>query len=63
MWKDARADAPYTTSRVRLSLAARPDGSFLDDMHMSMNLLCGEDASTLAIVAPPELITRSAANE
>jgi hypothetical protein len=62
MWKDAGADAPYTTSRVRLSLRPGQMARF-DDMHVSMNLLCGEDASTLAIVAPPELITRSAAND
>ena len=33
----------------------------LDDAHMSMNLLCGADASTLAVVGPPELL--SAAND
>jgi hypothetical protein len=34
-----------------------------DDAHMSMNLLCGVDASTLAIVAPAELLTQAAAND
>jgi hypothetical protein len=34
-----------------------------DGPHMSMNLLCGADASTLAIVAPAELLTQSAAND
>jgi hypothetical protein len=34
-----------------------------DDAHMAMDLLCGADASTLAIVAPPELLTQSAAND
>jgi len=29
---------------------------------MSMNLLCGTDASTLGMVALPELVTQSAAN-
>jgi hypothetical protein len=50
MWKDAGADAPYSTSRVRLSLRPGQMARF-DDSHMSMDLLCGADASTLAIVA------------
>ena len=59
MWRDTGPDAPYTASRVRLSL--QPGGMVrLDDAHMSMNLLCGADASTLAVVGPPEL---SAAND
>ena len=60
IWRDTGADAPYTASRVRLSL---PPGGMvrLDDAHMSMNLLCGADASTLAVVGPPELL--SAAND
>ena len=60
MWRDTGPDAPYTASRVRLSL--QPGGMVrLDDAHMSMNLLCGADASTLAVVGPPELL--SAAND
>jgi hypothetical protein len=62
MWKDAGADAPYSTSRVRLSLRPGQMARF-DDAHMAMDLLCGADASTLAIVAPPELLTQSAAND
>ena len=62
MWKDAGADAPYSTSRVRLSLRPGQMARF-DDSHMSMDLLCGADASTLAIVAPPELLNQSAAND
>ena len=62
MWKDAGADAPYSTSRVRLSLRPGQMARF-DDSHMSMDLLCGADASTLAIVAPPELVNQSAAND
>jgi hypothetical protein len=58
MWKDGGADAPYTTSRVRLNLRPGQMVRF-DDSHMSMNLLCGADASTLAVVAPPELITQN----
>ena len=56
IWRDTGADAPYTASRVRLSL--QPGGMVrLDDAHMSMNLLCGADASTLAVVGPPELLS------
>jgi len=56
MWKDGGADAPYATSRVRVTL--RPGQmAWFDRAHVSMNLLCGEDASTLAVVAPPELLT------
>jgi len=62
MWKDAGADAPYSTSRVRVSLRPGQMARF-DAAHMSMNLLCGTDASTLAMVAPPELLTQSAAKD
>jgi hypothetical protein len=59
MWRDAGADAPYTSSRVRLSLRPGEMVRF-DDARLSMNLLCGADASTLALVAPPELILTGA---
>ena len=55
MWKDAGADAPSTSSRVRLSLRPGEMARF-DDANLSMNLLCGADASTLAVVAPAELV-------
>ena len=59
VWKDARADAPYASSRVKLSL--RPGAMVqFDGAHKSMNLLCGEDASTLAVVAPAELVLTGA---
>jgi hypothetical protein len=61
IWKDAGTDDPHT-SRVRLSLRPGQMARF-DDAHMSMNLLCGVDASTLAIVAPAELLTQAAAND
>jgi len=62
MWKDEGADAPYSTSRVGVSLRPGQMARF-DASHMSMNLLCGADASTLAIVAPAEVLTQSAAND
>jgi hypothetical protein len=58
MWKDAGVDAPYATSRVKVTLRPGQMARF-DDAHMSMNLLCGDDASTLAIVGPPELLTQN----
>ena len=55
-WKDAEASAPYASTRVRVSLKPGQllvlDGS----QRQSMSLLCGADASTLAVVAPAELI-------
>src|ERR1044072_8991341 len=58
VWKDAGADTPYTSSRVRVTL---PPGQMirLDDARLSMNLLCGADASTLTAVAPADLILTS----
>jgi len=58
MWKDAGADTPYTSSRVRVTLRPGQMVRF-DDARLSMNLLCGADASTLSVVAPPELILTS----
>jgi hypothetical protein len=58
MWKDESADAPYSTSRVRMTLRPGQMARF-DNALMSMNLLCGDDASTLAVVAPPELLTQN----
>jgi hypothetical protein len=62
MWKDVGADAPYTSSRVRLSLRPGEMVRF-DGAQLSMNLLCGADAATLAAVAPAELtVTGAPAN-
>jgi hypothetical protein len=55
-WKDVGADAPYASARVRVSLkpgqVVQLDGS----QRQSMGLLCGADASSLAVTAPAELI-------
>jgi hypothetical protein len=56
MWKEQGPDASYTTSRVRVNLRPGEMAGF-DNAHLAMNLLCGADASTLAVVAPPELLT------
>src|SRR5262249_61411709 len=58
-WRDEGIDTPYTPAhRFRVTLRPGQMARF-DEVHMSMNLLCGEDASTLAVVAPPELLTQN----
>jgi hypothetical protein len=39
MWKDAGADTPYTSSRVRVTLRPGQMVRF-DDARLSINLLC-----------------------
>ena len=51
MWKDASA-----TTRVMLSLRPGEMVRF-DNAHLALNLLCGVDASNLAVVPPTELLT------
>jgi hypothetical protein len=51
MWKDAG-----DTARVMLSLRPGEMVRF-DNAHLSLNLLCGVDASNLAVVPPTELLT------
>ena len=57
IWKDAGVEAPYASSRIKVSL--RP-GEMVEldhgSLRESMNLLCGADAATLTAVAPAELI-------
>ena len=55
IWKDAKAEAPYASSRVKVSLRPGEMVQF-DEAQTSMKLLCGVEASTLAAVAPAELI-------
>ena len=61
MWKEEGPNAPYATSRVSVNLRPGEMARF-DNAHLSMNLLCGADASTLAVVAPPELLTQNETN-
>lgn len=60
VWRDSDPDAPYASTRVRIDL--KPGEMFRLDAagKQSMNLLCGVDASTLAVVAPPDLIRTGA---
>ena len=59
-WKDADADEPYASTRVRVGL--KPGQMFQLDgaQRQSISLLCGADASTLAVAAPAELILTGA---
>ena len=63
VWKDADPDAPYSSARVRISL--KPGQMFQLDggQRQSMSLLCGADASTLAVAAPAELILAGASGK
>jgi hypothetical protein len=55
-WKDADPSEPYASTRVRVSLKPGQTLALDDPQRLSMSLLCGADASTLAVVAPAELI-------
>jgi hypothetical protein len=54
MWKDTGGDARST--RVRLSLKPGQTLQLDGSQRQSMSLLCGADATTLALVAPAELL-------
>jgi len=56
VWKDGDPDAPYASSRVRISLKPGQMVQLDGGQRQSMSLLCGADASTLAVAAPAELI-------
>jgi hypothetical protein len=60
MWKDAGAEAPYASSRIKVSLRPGEMIQLQSGLRQCVNLLCGADASTLAVVAPPELILTGA---
>lgn len=62
VWGDLDAKVPYASTRIRIDL--KPGEMLRLDAaeKQSMNLLCGADASTLAVVAPPELIRTGALN-
>ena len=56
-WKDVAPDAPF---RVRVSLKPGQMLHLDGADRQSVSLLCGADASTLALVAPAELILTGA---
>jgi hypothetical protein len=55
-WKDGETSAPYASARVRVTLDPGQILSLDGAQRQSMGLLCGANASTLAVVAPAELI-------
>jgi hypothetical protein len=55
-WKDADPDEPYSSARVRVSLKPGQVIELDGPQRRSMGLLCGADASSLAVTAPAELI-------
>jgi hypothetical protein len=55
-WKDADPDEPYSSARVRVSLKPGQVMELDGPQRRSMGLLCGADASSLAVTAPAELI-------
>jgi hypothetical protein len=55
-WKDGETSAPYASARVRVTLEPGQTLSLDGAQRQSMALLCGANASTLAVVAPAELI-------
>ena len=62
-WKHADPDEPYSSARVRVSLKPGQVMEFDGPQRRSMGLLCGVDASSLAITAPAELVLAGAATE
>ena len=58
-WKDADANAPYASVRVRVSLKPGQFVQLDGSQRQSMGLVCGADASSLAVTAPAELILAS----
>ena len=58
-WKDADANAPYTSVRVRVSLKPGQLIQLDSPQRQSMGLVCGADASSLALTAPADLILAS----
>jgi hypothetical protein len=55
-WKDADPDEPYSSARVRVTLKPGQLIELDGPQRRSMGLLCGADASSLAVTAPAELI-------
>jgi hypothetical protein len=55
-WKDAGPDAPYASERVRVSLKPGQLVQLEGAQRQPVGLLCGADASSLAVTASAELI-------
>jgi hypothetical protein len=55
-WKEAGPDAPFASERVRISLKPGQLVQLDGAQRQPLGLLCGADASSLAVTASPELI-------
>ncbi len=55
-WREQGGDAPYDSTRVRIDLRPGQMVQLDGAQRQSMSLVCGADASTLALAAPPEMI-------
>ena len=55
-WKDAGPDAPYASERVRVSLKPGQLVQLDGAQRQPVGLLCGADASSLAVTASAELL-------
>ena len=55
-WKDADPDEPYSSARVRVNLKPGQVMELDGPQRRSMGLLCGADASNLAVTASAETI-------
>ncbi len=63
VWKDAGVEAPYASSRIKVTLRPGEMIQLESGLHQSVNLLCGADASTLALVAPGEAALTNASTK
>lgn len=61
VWKETNPDTPAT--RVRLSLRPGQTLHLDSPRRQAMGLLCGAEASSLALVAPAELLVTGIANK
>jgi hypothetical protein len=59
-WKEAGPDAPFASERVRISLKPGQLVQLDGAQRQPLGLLCGADASSLAVTASPELILTGA---
>ena len=56
VWGDSDAKQPYASTRVRVDLKPGEMVGLDAADRKSMNLLCGADAASMSMVAPPDLI-------
>ena len=62
VWGDSDAEEPYASTRVRVDLKPGEMVGLDAADRKSMNLLCGADATSLSMVAPPDLVRTGSLN-